>query len=232
MTRICPKTAPKGAEARFRVPNFTRSLEYTTNDSALVSVAGGLHNAGDHENYLRRSANWRNIFNPNLHTLGYSCFAWPRNASGKLVPYWSDYAYKATLWGVQNRKLDNTFEKGRVNIGNEPSFLASFTYNYNVSQNHTSNVNGHPGKTDASVLPAELLWQFLGLYPYVPSPIYLIVAPHTSEMRVYLTRADYGAPLQLVKTLCLTKTSSRPPPPNSLTNGTAFGSMAAIMNTR
>lgn len=60
--------------------------------------------------------------------------------------YWGDYAYEATLWeytfsvphdvaglieatGGQDefiRRLDTTFEKGLVNIGNEPSFLTSF----------------------------------------------------------------------------------------------------------
>lgn len=76
--------------------------------------------------------------------------------------YWGDYAYEATLWeytfsvphdvaGLINAtggpdkfvsRLDTTFANGLVNVGNEPSFLTSFLYNYVPGYQHrTVDVN-------------------------------------------------------------------------------------------
>ncbi|MFD0277873.1 GH92 family glycosyl hydrolase [Kitasatospora sp. NPDC127111] len=57
------------------------TLEYTTADFALAQLAGRLGDSATHAALLRRSANWRNLFN------GDSRHLQPRNADGSWPPF-------------------------------------------------------------------------------------------------------------------------------------------------
>jgi predicted alpha-1,2-mannosidase len=82
-------------------------VEYSVNDFALSQVAAGLGESSDAQKYLKRSQNWRNHWNPNATSLGFSGFVVPRNADGSFVPqdplscggcYWDDAYYEALPW--------------------------------------------------------------------------------------------------------------------------------------
>jgi putative alpha-1,2-mannosidase len=71
----------------------------------VYQVATGLKKHDDAEKYLNRSRNWRNHWNPEQTSLGFSGFVVPRNTSGFLQTdpladsgYWGDPYYEASSW--------------------------------------------------------------------------------------------------------------------------------------
>lgn len=102
---------PDWVEYVYITPNFTRAVsravEYSVNDFSLYQVAKGLGHDSDAEKYLSRSAYWRNHWNPNSTSLGFSGFVMPRNANGTFVYqdpltckgcYWQDEYYQGLPW--------------------------------------------------------------------------------------------------------------------------------------
>jgi len=93
---------PDWLEYGFITPSFGRSVsravEYSVNDFAVYTVGDGLGDANAFT-YLNRSRNWRNHWNPDAESLGFSGFVVPRNLTGfiKQDPlscggcYWADY---------------------------------------------------------------------------------------------------------------------------------------------
>jgi putative alpha-1,2-mannosidase len=59
----------------------SRAVDYAYNDFGLYQVARGLGKVDDATTYLNRSRNWRNHWNPDLQSVGYSGFVVPRNLS-------------------------------------------------------------------------------------------------------------------------------------------------------
>lgn len=93
----------------FITPTYTRAVsravEYAYNDFGLHQVASGLGLFPDAAKYLQRSRNWRNHFNVNATSLGFSGFVVPRNLSGfqsidiqNAGGYWGDPCYEASPW--------------------------------------------------------------------------------------------------------------------------------------
>ncbi len=85
----------------------SRAVEYAVNDFSLHQVARGLNRTADATKYLNRSAQWRNHWNPDQQSLGFSGFIVPRYANGSFEPYdplqcggcyWSDPYYEALPW--------------------------------------------------------------------------------------------------------------------------------------
>lgn len=79
--------------------SVSRAVEYSVNDFAVWQVANGqgLSNAST---YLERGRNWRNHWDPNVTSLGFSGFVMPRTTSGFTITqdplscggcYWGDY---------------------------------------------------------------------------------------------------------------------------------------------
>ncbi|KAL1867350.1 hypothetical protein VTK73DRAFT_4229 [Phialemonium thermophilum] len=86
--------------------SVSRAVEYAVNDFGLYQVAKGLGKTDDAEKYLNRSRFWRNHWNANLSSLGFSGFLGPRDTDGFIAQdplscggcYWGDYYYEALPW--------------------------------------------------------------------------------------------------------------------------------------
>ncbi|RHZ59768.1 hypothetical protein CDV55_105237 [Aspergillus turcosus] len=100
---------PDWLRLRYITPKYTRAVsravEYACNDFGLYQVAAGLDKRADAEKYLNRSRNWRNHWNPEETSLGFSGFVVPRNESGFIETdpladsgYWGDPYYEASSW--------------------------------------------------------------------------------------------------------------------------------------
>ncbi|KAJ5745815.1 hypothetical protein N7520_010997 [Penicillium odoratum] len=100
---------PDWLEYGYITPSFSRAVsravEYAYNDFGLYQVASGLGKTEDAQTYLSRSRNWRNHWNPDQTSLGYSGFVVPRNTSGFIETnplsdsgYWGDPYYEAISW--------------------------------------------------------------------------------------------------------------------------------------
>lgn len=88
---------------------ISRTVEYALNDFALSQVASG-EMPSDREKYLKRSAGWQKIWNPEVESLNFTGFLAPKFSNGKfnnsgydpLYCYeceWHAYTYEAVPWG-------------------------------------------------------------------------------------------------------------------------------------
>lgn len=96
-----------------------------------------------------------------------------------------------------------------ISIGNEPSFQTPFLYNYLprrqhksvlrsrqiINQYYSTSPSGLPGNSDAGAIDSYLIWNFLGLYPVVTQPVYLLLSPWFSDLR--LSVGDGNATLHI-----------------------------------
>lgn len=103
---------PDWKELGYITPRFdravSRAVEYSANDFGLFQVAQGLNKTHDTSTYLNRSRNWRNHWNPQQTSLGFSGFVAPRYANGSFeYPYdsllcggcyWADPFYEDAPW--------------------------------------------------------------------------------------------------------------------------------------
>ena len=147
------------------------SMEYAADDFEIALLAKGLGDSADYEKYLKRSANWNNLWDASFSDGGFSGFIRPRHRDGTwLSPFtamdqctWGgDTFYEGNSWtysffvpqdvaglirkmgGPETfvRRLDAFFAvPGRYDVGNEPGFLAPYLYNW----------AGRPDKTDEHV---------------------------------------------------------------------------------
>ncbi|KUJ10327.1 glycoside hydrolase family 92 protein [Mollisia scopiformis] len=101
---------PDWLQLGYITPKFgrsvTRAVEYSVNDFSLYQVATGIGQKSDAKKYLARSRNWRNHWNPNVTSLGFTGFLVPRSQAGFLKQdplscggcYWGDAFYEALPW--------------------------------------------------------------------------------------------------------------------------------------
>ncbi|BCS20233.1 alpha-1,2-mannosidase family protein [Aspergillus puulaauensis] len=100
---------PDWIELGYITPKYSRAVsravEYASNDFALYQVASGLGFDDDAKKYLNRSRNWRNHWNKDQKSLGFSGFVVPRDKDGFIETdpiddsgYWGDPYYQATSW--------------------------------------------------------------------------------------------------------------------------------------
>jgi predicted alpha-1,2-mannosidase len=146
-------------------------MEYAADDFEIALLAKGLGDTVDYEKYLRRSGNWKKLWDPDFMDDGFKGFIRPRHRDGEwLTPFtamddctWGgDTFYEGNSWTYSTfvpqdvatlihmsggpetfvRRLDAFFDlPGRYDVGNEPGFLAPYLYIW----------AGRPDKTDARV---------------------------------------------------------------------------------
>ena len=146
-------------------------MEYATDDFEIALLAKGLGDTVAYKKYLRRSANWKNLWDSTFTDAGFTGFIRPRHNDGSwLIPFtaldvctWGGKTfYEGNSWTYSTfvpqdvaglieksggsetfvRRLDAFFDvPGRYDVGNEPGFLAPYLYIW----------AGRPDKTDARV---------------------------------------------------------------------------------
>jgi putative alpha-1,2-mannosidase len=135
----------------FITPTFSRAasraVDYSYNDFGLYQVAKGLGNFDDAAKYFNRSRNWRNHWNHNLTSLGFSGFIVPRNLSGFITidpldasGYWSDPFYEASSWDYSFGDIHD-MQKLVEWMGGADTFFSRLETMFTVGAN-PSNPNG------------------------------------------------------------------------------------------
>jgi predicted alpha-1,2-mannosidase len=136
----------------------SKNMEYAANDYAIALMAKGLGRSADYEKYLRRSGNWRNLWDAEAEDHGFNGFVWPRHRDGSwkanfdamLSGTWGgDNFYEGNAWTYSTyvpqdvaglirasggnarfvERMDAFFIlPGCYDVGNEPGFLAPYLY--------------------------------------------------------------------------------------------------------
>ena len=60
----------------------SRTFEYSANDYAIATVARGLGHMDIFDQYSSKSRSWENLWNPDIESMGFKGFCWPRNPDG------------------------------------------------------------------------------------------------------------------------------------------------------
>ena len=75
----------------------TRTMEYANCDYAIATLARGLKEKEIAQKYMERSRNWQNLWNPDVESLGFKGFVWPRYSDGS---WWSENDYSVFQGGT------------------------------------------------------------------------------------------------------------------------------------
>ena len=107
------------------------------------------------------------------------------------------------------RRLDLFFERGRYNVGNEPSFLTPCLYHWIgrpdlstqrirqiVNDNYSDAPDGLPGNDDSGAMSSWLAFHMMGIYPNAGQDYYLLNVPLVDA---YTLRLSNGRTLQVTK---------------------------------
>ncbi|KAI5954212.1 hypothetical protein KGF54_001987 [Candida jiufengensis] len=86
-----------------------------------------------------------------------------------------------------------------ADVGNEPSFLTPFLFNfvnqqyktselvnYILTQNFGSGVDGLPGNSDGGAMQAWVIFSMIGIYPIAGTTTYLITSPSVTNLKLTL----------------------------------------------
>ncbi|KAH8722979.1 glycosyl hydrolase family 92-domain-containing protein [Phaeosphaeriaceae sp. PMI808] len=107
-----------------------------------------------------------------------------------------DYVFKPNTSGV-DLGVNGLGITTINNVANEPDFQTPYLYNYlnkqwkSVERSrqlandfYFNTSTGIPGNSDAGALNCWLIWQMLGLYPIVTTPVYLIESPWFNDINI------------------------------------------------
>ena len=136
----------------------SKQTEYAADDFEIALVAKGLGHQAEYEKYLKRSANWKNLWDENFAEGGVRGFIRPKHRDGRWktdftamqsCSWGGDTFYEGNSWtystfvpqdvrgliwqaGGPQRfvdRLDAFFDvPGRYDVGNEPGFLTPYLY--------------------------------------------------------------------------------------------------------
>jgi predicted alpha-1,2-mannosidase len=193
----------------------SRTLEYAFDDYALALFAKAIGKEGDYKILLKRSENWRNVFD------NQTGFVRGRYADGRWIDPFDPYKKVKFIcegtpiqytWYVPHNvngliaamggnitfisRLDKFFEEGYYWHGNEPDHQAPFLFSMAGDPGQTTKYGTGPeglsGNEDAGQMSAWLVFAMMGFYPVCPaSNQYVISTPVFDEVKIYLPDKKY-----------------------------------------
>ncbi|EAT80160.2 hypothetical protein SNOG_12347 [Parastagonospora nodorum SN15] len=183
----------------------SKTVEYSLNDFAVSQIAAG--EAPDEQGiYFRRSGGWQLSWDAKATSrvsFEYS-FVIPHDMA-RLIELMGgpdgfesrlDYIFQPNTSGV-DLGVNGLGITTINNVANEPDFQTPYLYNY-ISKQFKSversrqlandfyfnTSTGIPGNSDAGALNCWLIWQMLGLYPVVTTPVYLLESPWFNDINI------------------------------------------------
>ena len=207
----------------------SRTMEYAYDDFAIAEVAGVFGHSDDAARFAKRSLGWRALWDAKLGCIHprYGDGAWLENYDcaysypDSTMPWWDGPYYEGN--GLQYSTfvphdvgaliertggkagfvawLDNIFDNGHYDQGNEPDLLASYLYIHAgrpdrtaervraiMAKDYRTTHTGLPGNDDAGTMSAWYVWNAIGLYPSAGQPFYYIGSPLFTRSTVKLER--------------------------------------------
>lgn len=193
------------------------TLEYAYNDHCASLMAEGMGDRETARMLAQRSLSWEQLFDPALESDGFSGFIAPRRADGERIGIdpkknygsWVEYFYEGNSWaytlftphcfdrlielcgGPEHmvERLRHGFDRGLIDLGNEPGFLAPYIFTHCARADLTSEYvarirdtrfsleRGYPGNEDSGAMGAWYVFTSVGLFPNAGQEIYYLVAP-------------------------------------------------------
>lgn len=194
----------------------SKTLEFAYNDFVTAQVAKGMGKMNDYNKYLNRSRGWENLWDPALKSDGFNGMIRGKDASGnwnqdfdpkKWYSWGGPYFYEGSAWTYSyyvpqdmerliylmggaatfTDRLKHAFDVNMIDLGNEPSFLATRLFHYagrpDLTSYYTSNaikkwtLKGYPGDEDAGAMSSFYIFSALGFFPNAGQDLYLVNGP-------------------------------------------------------
>lgn len=194
----------------------SKTLEFAYNDFVTAQVAKGLGKLDDYNRYLVRSRGWENLWDPALKSDGFKGMIRGKAANGswnqdfdpkKWYTWGGPYFYEGSAWTYSyfvphdmerlinlmggaatfTNRLKYAFDSHMIDLGNEPSFLATRLFDYagrpDLTSYYTRNAiknwttNGYPGDEDAGAMSSFYIFSTLGFFPNAGQDLYLMNGP-------------------------------------------------------
>lgn len=89
--------------------NASETLEYALADASIAQLAKALGDSRMYRNFLRRSGDWRNVFDPDARFRGYRGYAEPRSAKGTFAKP-AGFAIRPKAYGQRGFEEGNTIQ--------------------------------------------------------------------------------------------------------------------------
>ncbi len=193
------------------------TMEYAYNDDCLARVAEIMGDTATAEAMRTRSRAWEAIFDKDLESDGYTGFIAPRDTDGRRIKIdpafvygsWVEYFYEGNSWtytlfapgqierlislfGGKEATIDRLrhgFDKGYVDISNEPGFLAPFIFSHcdrpdltadyvNAIRNKSFSIEGgYPDNEDSGAMGSWYVFTSIGLFPNAGQEFYYLLPP-------------------------------------------------------
>lgn len=177
----------------------SETLEYSTDSFSIAAFTSLTGNETICSKYLPFSQNWQNLLNAKTGDIQ------PRNKKGEwnenfspldpagfeegssagyswMIPH--DLPKLISLMGGKEKaifKLDQSFSKYGINLGNEPTFISPWVYTFAGAPDKTQEIvrnllttsfsntpGGLPGNDDSGATSSWYIFSSMGLYPAVP----------------------------------------------------------------
>jgi predicted alpha-1,2-mannosidase len=210
------------------------TFEYAYDDSSAAVMAAALHKSADAAMFAKRSASWQNAVAPatayaqrrhadgtwaepsDIHHFG-TIGGWNGPGFVEGTPWiytWfvpQDVPSLIAKMGADtfNQRLQEGFDKGFVDLTNEPNLQAPWLFNYSgrpdLAQKHarkvfsavfdTSALNGWPGEEDEGQMGAYVVLAGMGLFDMqggcASEPSYQISGPSFGQVTLHLSSHDF-----------------------------------------
>lgn len=142
-----------------------------------------------------RSDHWNDPYFYEATPLAYSSYV-PHDMQGLINRHGSPENYVAYL--------DNLFEGGRFNLGNEPLFLLPYQYIFAGRHDKTAEkvqelmcreflpaTDGLPGQDDSGAISSWFVFSSMGFFPVAGQDIYLIGSPLFTQSKIRLENNQF-----------------------------------------
>jgi predicted alpha-1,2-mannosidase len=202
----------------------SKTLEFAYNDFCLARVAEGMGHDEDARRFLTRSGQWVNLWNSQAGSDGFHGFIQSKDIDGDWVPFdpaktntsMSPDLYEGSSWtysyfvphqmsklialmgGKENfiQRLHHYIAR-RLEMYNEPCFLAPYLFNYVSRPDLTSaairRINtayfsraGYPGDDDSGAMSSWLIFSKLGVFPVAGQDVYLLFGPRYQKVTIQM----------------------------------------------
>jgi predicted alpha-1,2-mannosidase len=204
----------------------SRTMEYAHNDFCVAQVAKALGRREDYERYTARSVGWRKLWDPEVRSVrprykdGAFLAPWDPTQGyyGFSAPFYEGSGYTYSTWVPHDAQglidllggdgpalswLDEYFDRGLHDVGNQPGFLAPYLYVHMgrqdkavdrvrriMNEEFRTGRSGLPGNDDSGAMSSWYIWGALGLYPNAGQPFYYVGSPIFEEARVSVGRRE------------------------------------------
>ncbi len=159
-------TTVSGMEYSWRFKAAAATLGFAVNDKAISTIAKELGTNGEHEKYLKRSANWRNVWNDKVQSEGFFGFPQKPNQDGSFDPDfdahggYNSHFYEATAWDASYINY-NDVERLVETMGGAKTFTDRLVWACEHSVNYYNDDHGKEGYLNFTNEPSfHIPWLF------------------------------------------------------------------------